>query len=229
MSSIVKYSQLRLKFNYFCTAISNIRGSGTKKQFMIRTVAKTVIVAFSIAAITTSPVHAQSPKNQIIFDQFDIVAARKANQVPYVKPDIKDLARIEEELRKEREEEERISQRAANIRDYLRERGAPLAEYARTIVIMGEKYGVEPELIAAISIIESGGGRVNFRPYNAWGWGQRGWTSWEEAIEEYAKGLYNGYISKGNDTPREMAPFYCPPNQYNWANKVSYVLAQIIG
>lgn len=204
---------------------------------MIRTVSKVVAIAFSIIAMTTSSVHAYTPKGEKVLENgFDIIEARATKQFTYVKPDVKQLAKIEEEIRKEKEEQakikaeqDRITERASKIKDYLSSRGAPLAQFAEQIVKSGESNGVEPELIAAISVIESGGGRVNFRPYNAWGWGSRSFSNWEHAIEEYAKGLAKGYILKGLDTPQEIAPYYCPPNKYKWANNVSYVLSQMRG
>lgn len=155
---------------------------------------------------------------------FDIQKARLSQEIIVSKPLDNELTRIEDEIKREKEERERIVQRARKIAEYLSKRGAPLAKYAENIVIAGEKYGVEPELVAAIAVIESGGGKINFRPFNAWGWGRQSFRNWEDAIDRYTQGLANGYVARGLDTPQKIAPIYCPPNRYNWARNVSNVM-----
>ena len=179
-------------------------------------------------------------KEIMYMKNFDIADARAAKSIPMISLNERELISLDKKIleeavvkaAREREiqiEKERIAERAKRIKEYLASRGAPLAEYAEEIVIAGEKHGVEPELIAAISIIESGGGKTNFRAYNAWGWGRQSYRSWEEAIDKYAEGLARGYIAKGADTPSEIAPIYCPPNRYAWARNVSNVLNALKG
>ncbi len=200
---------------------------------MIRTVAKISVIALALISINaTTFVYANTEeladKNVLTNEiTFDIAEARVETPLEIKKPTEGHLKFVEKEIeviKKEEEEkrirEARISERAEKIRTYLASRGAPLANYARNIVEAGEKYGVEPELIAAISIIESGGGKICFKPHNAWGWGRASWPNWETAIDEYAQGLANGYVSKGLDTPSEIAPIYCPPNRAYWARNV---------
>ena len=208
---------------------------------MIRNTLKTLFVATSIYMVisTNSMVSAAEFSDEIIhIEGFDVADARAAKSNPMFSLDERELISIEKKIMEEEEaklarerviqqEKERVAERANKIREYLAGRGAPLADYASEIVIAGEKHGVEPELIAAISVIESGGGKVTFLPHNAWGWGRRSWPNWETAIDEYAQGLAEGYIAKGADTPAEMAPYYCPPNQYNWKNKVGSVLSEL--
>lgn len=182
-----------------------------------------------------------SASEEIIYvKKFDIAGVRAAKSAPLISLDEQEFINLNEKIREEAEvkavaerenqiEKERIAERAQKIRAYLASQGAPLAEYAEEIVIAGEKHGVEPELIAAISIIESGGGKVTFRAYNAWGWGRQSYSSWEEAIDKYTEGLARGYISKGADTPAEIAPIYCPPNRYAWTKNVSNVLNKLRG
>jgi len=49
------------------------------------------------------------------------------------------------------------------VRKYLSNRNAPLAEYAEVLVTYAHEYDIDYRLVAAISIIESGGGENCFR------------------------------------------------------------------
>ena len=104
---------------------------------------------------------------------------------------------------------------------------APLADYAEKFVEVANKYDLDYRLLPAIATVESGGGKSNFRSYNAWGWGNKGFSSFEEGIEVVGKGLKTGYIDKGRDTVEEIAPVYCPPNYKNWARSVNQFMLEI--
>jgi len=130
-----------------------------------------------------------------------------------------------EELEKLNED----NQKAQKIETYFRvNRGnAPLADYAEKFVEVANKYGLDYRLLPAIATVESSGGKNNFRKYNAWGWGSRGFSSFEEGIEIVGKGLKNNYIEKGMDTVEEIAPIYCPPNYKNWTRSVNQFMEEI--
>ncbi len=104
---------------------------------------------------------------------------------------------------------------------------APLADYAEKFVEVANKYDLDYRLLPAIATVESGGGKSNFRSYNAWGWGNKGFSSFEEGIEVVGKGLKTGYIDKGRDTVEEIAPVYCPPNYKNLARSVNQFMLEI--
>lgn len=112
------------------------------------------------------------------------------------------------------------------VRKYLSDRNAPLAEYADMLVTAAYEYDIDYRLVAAISVIESGGGKNCFRPYNAWGWGKISFESWKDGIYTVTKGL-SIYYSNGANTPALIAPSYCPPNAVKWATNVQYVMNQI--
>jgi hypothetical protein len=136
------------------------------------------------------------------------------------------------EVFKSKEELEKLNedhQKAEKIEIFFRvNRGnAPLANYAEKFVEVANKYGLDYRLLPAIATVESGGGKNNFRSYNAWGWGNRSFRSFEEGIEVVAKGLKTGYIDKGRDTVEEIAPIYCPPNYKNWARSVNQFMNEI--
>ena len=119
--------------------------------------------------------------------------------------------------------------KAQKIELFFREnrRNAPLADYSEKFVEVANKYNLDYRLLPAIATVESGGGKSNFRSYNAWGWGNKGFTSFEEGIEVVGRGLKTGYIDKGRDTVEEIAPVYCPPNYKNWARSVNQFMLEI--
>ena len=59
---------------------------------------------------------------------------------------------------------------------------APLADYAEKFVEVANKYGLDYRLLPAIATVESSGGKNNFRKYNAWGWGNKSFGSFEECL-----------------------------------------------
>lgn len=87
-------------------------------------------------------------------------------------------------LQKEREEN------AAKINAYFAQYDLPLAGYGMKIVIEGEKYGIDPFLIASIAMRESTG--CKFIPKNSnncFGWGKAKFESINNAIETIAMNL----------------------------------------
>lgn len=93
--------------------------------------------------------------------------------------------------------------------------GSPLAGQGATFASAAWDYGVDPRWSPAISNTESSKGAVCFKPYNAWGWGQSGWGSWEEAINAHVAGLASVY---GYSITYGAAMKYCPPNYDHWFN-----------
>ncbi len=112
-----------------------------------------------------------------------------------------------------------------NVKIYLEERNSPLALYAQEIVKAADEYGIDYRLIPAISIIESSGGIHTFRTHNAWGWGKKDFSSWEEGIWTVSKSLGN-YYSRGLNTPQKIGVYYCPPSAGEWGRKDSLVMSE---
>ena len=108
-----------------------------------------------------------------------------------------------------------VSSWAARIDAFLA--GTPLAGQGATFASAAWDYGCDPRFSPAISMVESGGGRVCFRPHNAWGWGSSSWGSWEEAIWDHVAGLASGY---GGHLTYAGAQKYCPPNANAWYSSV---------
>lgn len=123
-----------------------------------------------------------------------------------------------------------FERKVANVQNYLTKRGAPLASKARYLVQTAYDFGLDYRLVAAISIIESSGGKYCYRQYNAWGWGGAqgiNFKSWEDAIYTISRGLALGYYARGAVTPEQIGPAYNPHTPQEWAAKVRYVMAEI--
>ena len=108
-----------------------------------------------------------------------------------------------------------IAEWTARIDAYLA--GSPMEGQGVTFATAAWNYGVDPRWSPAISCAESSKGAICFLPYNAWGWGNISWGSWEEAIDAHVAGLARGY---GYTITLEAAYKYCPPNANHWYNTV---------
>ena len=116
------------------------------------------------------------------------------------------------------------------IKSYLASINAPLASQAVFLAQTASYYKIDYRLVAAISVIESCGGKYTYRKYNAWGWGGSSQAStfknWEEAIITVSRGL-GKYYSVGADTPNEIAWSYNPVTPREWAAKVNFVMSRM--
>ncbi len=115
-----------------------------------------------------------------------------------------------------------IAEWTSRIDAYLS--GSNLAGQGKTFAEAAWEYGVDPRWSPAISNTESGKGYSCFLPYNAWGWGQSSWSSWEEAIWAHVQGLANGY---GYTISLSAAKRYCPPAYEDWYAKTLAEMNQI--
>lgn len=103
--------------------------------------------------------------------------------------------------------------------------GSALDGYGETFARAAYRNGVDPRLSPAISFVESSRGAVCYRPYNAWGWGKKSFSSWEQAIDEHIAGVSRIY---GANIDAQEAKKYCPPSQDgSWYNKVQEQMKQI--
>lgn len=105
--------------------------------------------------------------------------------------------------------------RAIILEQFLRGKGTYLADYADLIISVSDAYGVSYKLLVAIAGVESGYCRVNFKPYNCWGYGSVSWPDPEAAIRGFMQMMDKGYFSRGATTPATIASPYNPnPDQY---------------
>ncbi len=123
--------------------------------------------------------------------------------------------------------------REAVLREFLEKYNSPLLNNVDTFIAVADKYGIDYRLLPAISCMESTcGKRMPYNSNNAWGWGVYGnnvirFANFDEGIETVGKGLHDGYISRGLDTPHKIAPVYTPPRANHWLNGVSHFMSQM--
>ncbi len=119
---------------------------------------------------------------------------------------------------------------------FLTDYSSPMAPYAEVFVESADEVGLDWRLVASISGVESGFGRITpYESNNAWGWrgGPGGdfsdFATWEEGIRHVTTRIAVGY---GTDiTPFSMESTYCPPcgqvETHPWANGVSRYMAEL--
>ena len=126
-----------------------------------------------------------------------------------------------------------MSDVAAQIDNFLKGYGSPMAGLGSVYVAAGKKYGVDPRLVAAISGAESSFGKhVPGGTHNAWGWGPgEPFDSWQEGIATVTRGLKSGYIDQGRVTPAQIVPKYAPGSDGNdethWSGLVSQFMKEL--
>lgn len=111
----------------------------------------------------------------------------------------------------DKERQAYIDEWTSRIDAYLS--GSALDGYGATFARAAYDYGVDPRLPPAIACVESGKGAHCYYAYNAWGWGQSSWSSWEESIPAYVENLGSAY---GGQFSYDMAASYCPANVDEW-------------
>lgn len=113
------------------------------------------------------------------------------------------------------------------IKQYLEKHNSPIVQYADTIFEISQKYDLDYRLMIAISQCESNlCKRIPEGSYNCWGFenGETKFSSWEQAFNQVAKTLKEGYYDKGLVTPDQIMPKYAPPaleNGGSWAKCVN--------
>ncbi len=119
------------------------------------------------------------------------------------------------------------------IEAYLQKHNSPLYPYANKLLEAAERYSVDYRLIVAIAQCESN--LCKKSPpgsYNCWGFenGKTKFLSWEQAFNQVAKTLKEGYIDQGLTTPEEIMPKYAPPSVDKggpWAKCVSQFMEEL--
>ncbi len=119
------------------------------------------------------------------------------------------------------------------IKKYLEKYKSPLFPYADFIFNVSEKYGLDYGLIVAIAQCESN--LCKKSPpgsYNCWGFenGETHFLSWEQALNQVAETLREGYLDQGLTTPEEIMPKYAPPSVEKggpWAKCVNQFIEEL--
>lgn len=110
---------------------------------------------------------------------------------------------------------------AQKIDNYFKTKGSPLAGYGATFVQIGQRYGVDPRVLVAISGAETsfgkaGEGLKNIIAYG--GGGHQQYPSVGATLTRAAKGLTDPnfvYAGQGNDTIAEIASKWAPVGASN--------------
>lgn len=119
------------------------------------------------------------------------------------------------------------------IRRYLEKYQSPLLPYTDIIVTLSDQYGLDFRLIVSIAQCESNlCKKMPEGSYNCWGFqnGATHFISWEQALNQVAKTLKEGYIDQGLTTPELIMPKYAPPSVEKggpWAKCVSQFMEEL--
>ncbi len=116
--------------------------------------------------------------------------------------------------------------KVAAVKAFLKKYNAPLAANAEDFVRAADTYNLDYRLLPSISMIESSGGKVLFRPYNPFGWGRSGYPSFTAAIYDVARGMAHYYAS-GLRQPEKIAYRYNPVTPESWGRKARTFMNQM--
>lgn len=126
--------------------------------------------------------------------------------------------------------------RALTVEQFFSKYHSPLASYGDFFVKTAQKYSIPWELLPAISMQESLGGKnVPDECYNPFGWGINSsgtlcFDNWQQGIETVAKGIKEKYINIGLVTLEQIMSKYNPIS-YNrdgsWGHGVQYFLSEL--
>lgn len=114
---------------------------------------------------------------------------------------------------------------------YLASKQSPMIGLGPTLVAAGYQYRINPDLVIAISGVESTFGRYNANAFNAWGrkakgGGYAGFASWEDSVVNQTQYLRTEYYDKGLTTLVGIGSKYAPGNG-RWPAKVNFFLQDI--
>ncbi len=122
---------------------------------------------------------------------------------------------------------------ASFYNNYLSSKGSPMTGLGITLVTAGRQYNINPDLVVAISGVESGFGLHNAGAYNAWGRKARGggyasFSSWQDSIINQTSYLRGKYYNIGLTNVFSIGKKYAPGNG-SWPIKVNHFLGDIQG
>lgn len=98
-----------------------------------------------------------------------------------------------------------VDTRVQQVENYFRQRKMPLLPYAKKMVEVADKNGLDWRLLPAISVRESSGG-LHMCKNNPFGWGscKIGFKSIDESIDVVGYKLANLPVYKGKTTERKL-------------------------
>ncbi len=135
---------------------------------------------------------------------------------------VKIISPIPEGCCQKQRKETNYDRRSDIIKVYLQSRGSVLANFSFEFVEFGDRYGVDPSALVAVSGIESGFGRDHLcGSYNPFGYGRPCWDfrDYPSAILQVAKTIGTSrYYRKYQESrdPRDLAGIYNEGNEEAW-------------
>ncbi|MBC7644985.1 MAG: hypothetical protein H7123_07650 [Thermoleophilia bacterium] len=130
---------------------------------------------------------------------------------------------------------------AEMIGAYLYSKQSPMTGSGIAFLESGQRWGLDPRLLVAISGAESSFGAQTCGSYNGWGWACPNnpvqFLSWADAIETISKGLRENYVNEGRSSVLLIQQKYCPVGAANdptglnsaWLGNVSRFLIELGG
>ncbi len=119
------------------------------------------------------------------------------------------------------------------VKQYLKAHSSPLLPYSNEIIAAADRYQIDYRLIIAIGQCESNLCKKSPEgSFNCWGFenGKTRFLSWQQALDQVAKTLKEGYIDQGLTTPEEIMPKYAPPSVDKggpWAKCVNQFMEEL--
>lgn len=119
------------------------------------------------------------------------------------------------------------------VRQYLERYNSPLVPLADYLIRVSDQYGLDFRLLTAIAQQESNLCKlIPPGSHNCWGWGihsegSLGFSSYQEAIDNVAKGIREEYLDKGYITTEEIMSKYTPLSNGSWANGVNTFMEEM--
>ncbi len=117
--------------------------------------------------------------------------------------------------------------RAKILSKYLASYNSPMQYHAQDFIDAADKYELDWKMLPAIAGVESTFGKFIPGGYNAYGWGVYGtnriyFKSWRDGIFVVAKGLREGYLSKGLKDPYSINRVYAASP--HWGKNVTFFM-----
>jgi len=109
------------------------------------------------------------------------------------------------------------------IETVLKKYNSPMSKESDSFVKACVKYQIDCYLLPSIAGLESTFGKFIWpNSHNPFGWarGYMMFDNWESGINTVAKGIRNGYLSKGALTIEDIGPIYS--ESPTWATRVNY-------
>lgn len=107
---------------------------------------------------------------------------------------------------------------ADQIRQYLQRKGSPLASYANDFITVGNKYGIDPRFLVAVSGAETGFAKAGSRLANPFGYmSAKHFSGPREVLELMARDLTRGKggYYNGKNTISTIGATWAPPGAPN--------------